>query len=608
MCGIAGFIGKRSVERARILLTLEKMRNRGPDHQDYREFVCSDISVALLHSRLSIIDLDARSNQPFTIGNHTIVFNGELYNYLELRRELEGQGIVFRTTSDTEVLLQCYIEYGEDCVRHFEGMWSFAVLNWESGELFLSRDRFGEKPLYYLQVPNGLYFASEVKFLQSLSGQRLTPNERHLLRYLVNGYKALNKTEETFFHEVREVPYATNLLTRNGTDLAFSRYWSPVVRPADMTLGEAIDGTRYHLRESMKIRLRADVPLAFCLSGGIDSSALASIAAKELNHEVATFSLIDSDERYNEYENIMATIGDLGCKHTLIDIPQEEALPRLHRLIAYHDMPVSTITYYVHSFLSEAISRSGYKVAFSGTSADELFTGYYDHFILHLYEMRNHPEFSQYMHQWEHYIRGFVRNPYLTNGELYLQNPGARDHIYLNSDEFASYLKVDFSEPFVERQFCGRLLRNRMLNELFEENTPVILHEDDLNSMMYSVENRSPYLDSRLLAFAYSIPDEHLIRDGYAKYILREAVKGILNEKVRTDRMKKGFNASINSVIDFADKADRDYLLDEDAAIFQLVDRQSVERLMQRYPLPNSYSKFLFSFINARIFLETQEV
>ena len=168
MCGIAGFIGKQPVPEERIRRTLGVMKNRGPDHQAFATFVAGSTHVALLHSRLSILDLDARSNQPFVIGDCTLVFNGEIYNYLELREELLRRGVHLHTTSDTEVLLQYYLLHGDRCVEHFEGMWAFAIHDAGKGSLFLSRDRFAEKPLYTMDTPDGFWFGSEIKFLKSL--------------------------------------------------------------------------------------------------------------------------------------------------------------------------------------------------------------------------------------------------------------------------------------------------------------------------------------------------------------------------------------------------------------------------------------------------------
>jgi len=603
MCGIAGYIGKTPIDQFRIPPTLDLMHNRGPDHRDYLVFNDGDLQVVLLHTRLSIIDLDERANQPFTIGDNTLIYNGEIYNYVELREQLEQKGVTFRTESDTEVLLQCYVQYGEECVNRFEGMWSFAIYDRKKTKLFMSRDRFGEKPLYYYSTADGVFFASEVKFIRSLTGSKLTVNKQHLLRYMVNGYKSLYKTEDTFFVGVKELPYACNLVIDHDLNTKITQYWVPKWMPREMSMPKAIEEFKQSLLHGVKIRLRADVPLAFCLSGGIDSASITSIAARVFNYDVATFSILDRDERYNEYDNIRATVDDLGCKNTIIEIPEGKLFTRLKTLVQYHDAPVYTISYYIHSFLSEAIANSNYRVACSGTGADELITGYYDHFNLYLYEMRHSPDYPRYLEEWRRHPGHFVRNPYLQNPELYFNQPDFRGHIYLNNDVFEKLLKADFHEDFTETVYADSLLRSRMMNELFHEGTRVILHEDDLNSMFYSIENRSPYLDSRLHEISYSIPNEYLIQDGYGKYILREAVKGILNEKVRTDRRKVGFNASFNSLVDLSKKENRDYLL-ENGKIFELIDRDKIEPLLYINPMPNSYSKFMFYFLNAKIFLE----
>lgn len=606
MCGIAGYWGTRAPAEESVRAALDLMKRRGPDHREaWQSEPDEQRSVVLAHGRLSIIDLDARSNQPFTIGNTTLVYNGEIYNYVELRGELEARGIELRTTSDTEVLLYYYRLFGEDCLRYFEGMWSFAIYDGERKTVFLARDRFGEKPLYLKRAPHGVYFGSEIKFLAALASTSLRPNVEHVNRYLSLGYKSLYKVPSTFFEGVEELRYGQCLTLGPDTAGEPRRYWRPQPRRDErLTLQDAIDGTRERLLQSMRLRIRSDVPLAFCLSGGVDSAALVSIAAKSLGCRLETFSIIDDDERYNEEDNILATVRDVGCKHQLLRIPKQDVLARLKELVIYHDAPVATITFYVHSLISEAVHRGGYRVAFSGTSADELFTGYYDHFLLHLHAVRDEPNYREYLRDWEEHIAGFVRNPILRDPDLYAKNPGFREHVFDGSAELARYLRKPLPPTFAEETFTPDLLRNRMLNELFHEATPVILHEDDLNSMRYSIENRSPYLDTALFDFACSIPPRHLIRHGFGKYVLREAVSGILNDQVRLDRRKKGFNASINSMIDFSDAGVRDYLLEPSAAVFELVDRRRVVELFDTFPVPNHLSKFLFSFINARLFLE----
>ena len=610
MCGIAGYLGQEQISETRVLMTVNLLKNRGPDFQDYKFIkACQEkaANLVLIHTRLAIIDLDPRANQPFTIKGYSIVFNGEIYNFLELKQALSGEGYDFRTSSDTEVLLTAYIHYGQDFTSMLEGMWSLAIWDPVEESLILSRDRFGEKPLYYYKDEKGIYFSSEVKAIETLTGKKTAINYDQLLRYTVLGYKSLYKKSQTFFTGINEVPRASTITISNNLELQEKKYWKPIFGQQTLSLSDSIDGARHYLIESLRLRMRSDVPVAFCLSGGVDSAALVSIAAKILKADITTFSILEQDPRYNEYDNIMHTINDIGCEHHLIGIPQSGSLERLKRQVAYHDAPVSTISYFVHALLSEKMSEHGFKVAFSGTSADELFTGYYDHFLLHLYQMRSNTDYKYYLENWKKHISGFVRNPHLSDPDLFIKNPDFRDHVFDNAQEFISWLKpgvtdeYDFS--YSEEIYCDSLLRNRMLNELFHEATPVILHEDDMNSMQYSVENRSPYLDTNLFNFIYSLPEEHLIRNGYGKHLLRESMKGILNDDVRLDRKKKGFNASIHSIIDFRDKNIRNEFLDPGNTIFEYLNFDKVANLSNQAELPNHYSKFMFNLVNAQIFM-----
>jgi asparagine synthase (glutamine-hydrolysing) len=607
MCGIAGFIGKEKIDEGRIQETLRRMHRRGPDARGFWNGSAGDVQLLMLHSRLSIIDLDSRSNQPFIHEDCVLVFNGEIYNYLELREELIRRGIVLRTNSDTEVLLHYYLIHGEHCVDYFEGMWSFALWDARKATLLLSRDRFGEKPMYFFRNNQGIYFASEVKALQSLVGKPFEIDQNHLMRYIINGHKALYKTDQTFYKDIREIPIACNVSMGTSLTMNYRTYWKPEFRPnTHMTSEEAIEGTRHHLVESLRLRLRSDVPLAFCLSGGVDSASLVSIASKIFNANVNTFSIIDTDHRYDELDNIQATIDDTGCSSTKITLaPSDHHIDRLESLIEYHDAPIATISYFVHSMLSESIAEHGYKISISGTAADEIFTGYYDHFIMHLAETRGTAHYERHLEDWRNEVLGFVRHQDFRKHDLFFNDPGKRDHIYLNNDEFRGFLKKDWQEEFSEHSYSSSLLRNRMMNELFHEVVRVILHEDDLNSMKYSIENRSPFLDKQLFEYAYSIPSELLINKGYNKYLLRESMKGILNDTVRLSREKKGFNASINSIFDFSNPRHRDYFL-SDSVMFDWFDKDKINDLLHQQGYSNSYKKFLFNFISAKIFIDRQ--
>ena len=217
--------------------------------------------------------------------------------------------------------------------------------------------------------------------------------------------------------------------------------------------------------------------------------------------------------------------------------------------------------------------------------------------------MRNHQSFKSHLKNWEEFIFPIIRNPYLKNPRLYFEDQSVRNHNHLNSEVFSSFLYQNYKFDFNEPVYSESLLRNRMLNELLHEATPVLLNQDDLNSMKNSIENRSPFLDVNLVEFAYSIPNHHLINKGYSKYILRDAVKNILNDKVRLDRRKKGFNASIHSIIDFSDKSSCEYFL-SDSPIFDIVRKDKIEKLFNKKWNENSYSKFLFNFMNSKIFIE----
>lgn len=604
MCGIAGFIGHCPLPDTNVRAALERMKQRGPDGQIHR-YVCGgnssdSLPVLFLHSRLRIIDLDDRANQPFQIGECSLIFNGEIYNYLELRADLARHGVAFHTTSDTEVLLQAYLHYGADCVKHFEGMWSFALWDGRTRQLMLSRDRFGEKPLYYYKSAAGLYFGSEVKFITALLGQRLPVNYDHIIRNMIHGYKALYKGGHTFFRGLTELPRASTLqIDPDGRETP-AIYWQPSYAIEEaMSHGEAVAGVRQRLIRSMELRLRADVPLAFCMSGGIDSNSLICVAKKMLGYDVHGFTIVNEDKRYDEWEQVSHVVAELGLRHTAIPVTTSGFLEGLRTLVRYHDAPVYTINYYAHWMLMAQVAAHGYRIAVSGNGADELFTGYYDHHPMYLFETRD-PEARL---AWEQSVLPHVRNANLRDPDLFVRNPRFRDHLFMDGDAFVSYLTKPWQENFEEEAFTPSLLRNRMLNEMFHETVPPILHEDDLNSMYYSVENRSPFLDRDLFEFSCRIPTRLLIRDGLTKVVLRDAMREIVPDLILDSRRKVGFNAPISAFLSLENPLVRSEVL-ADSPIFEHIERERIQALMVRDNHPNSESKFLFSFLCSKFFLE----
>ncbi len=604
MCGIAGIWGSSPVSAERVEHCLPIMSHRGPDDQEFRTFRSSGGRyTTLLHSRLSIIDLDPRANQPMESGGVWLAFNGEVYNYREVRAILEGKGVRFRTSSDTEVLLEGIRILGWEVLDLLEGMWAFALYETQTGRLSLCRDRFGEKPLNVLRTDDGIIFGSEISFLKALSGRTLKPNMDHLARFLVNGYKSLYKTSETFFKGIEEIPARTIVHFDDDGSVTQEVYWTPTftMDPA-LDFASAVEGTRERLNRSVELRLRSDVPLAFSLSGGVDSVALASIAARELGADVHGFTIMNSDPRYEERALVELVVKELGIRHTSIELDTHDFLPRLKEMIRHRSAPIYTITYYVQWLLMQEVARDGYKVVVGGTGADEIFSGYYDHHLLYIAALVP-AERQLAIDNWTQQVKSFASNPFLQDPERFVTMPEFRDHIYLESDRFSTYLKLPFSEPFTETQFHEVPLRNRMLNELFEETVPVIMHEEDINAMSFSIENRSPYLDRNLMEFTSSIPSSLLVRNGFAKAVLRESVRGIAPDVVLDNPRKMGFNAPISDLLDFDDPAVRAEVLG-DSPVYDFVRRSAVEELLDNRDLDNSENKFLFSFLGTKIFME----
>lgn len=608
MCGISGYISKRKLISGNALQkTTLLMKNRGPDNQGYFKKNYSDKEILLLHSRLNIIDLHDRSNQPFRFKNFILIFNGEIYNYLELRENLKKKNYFFETNSDTEVLIKMYLEYGENCVNHFIGMWSFALWDMKKKELFLSRDLFGEKPLYFFNCKDGFFFGSEIKYIKSLCKLTFDLNDLLIYKNLFKGYKSINKTTETFYKKIYSLESGQNIKINLNLNLRKKKYWQPQLKlNYNQNKRDIIVQTKILLENSLKLRMRSDVPVAFCLSGGVDSGLLASIAKKKLNKEISTFSIIDKDIKYNELDQIEIVINDLGCKSELINLKRnsENFLDRIKNLTKYHDGPIATASYYIHSLLTEKISKLGYRVSISGTGADEMFTGYYDHYLLHLQSIHNTKYFKKNLNSWKKHIQPVIRNPLLKNPMLYIKDPENRSVVYEENFNYLRFALKKKNLKFSEKYFSKEILRNRMFNEMFFEIVPIILKHDDMNSMFYSIENRSPYLDKDLYEFLLTVPPQYLISQGFQKKILRDSAKNILNDKIRLSRQKKGFNTSINSLINLKNENIKQIFFDKKSMINDFVDLEKFYNELDFKNIPNHTSKFIFSIITTKMFLD----
>ncbi len=606
MCGIAGYISKEQnlINEKQIKDTLNLMKRRGPDNTDYKKINYSNCEINLLHSRLNIIDLHPRSNQPFEQDGYQVVFNGEIYNFLEIKKKLIDK-FEFKTQSDTEVLLKSYIFYGDRCVEHFNGMWAFAIWDPHKKKLFLSRDPFGEKPLYFSTLKNSFLFGSEIKFIRSLSKIKFEFNKDLIKKNLFLGYKSVHKDNQTFFENIFSVKNGENIFVDTNLNIKKEIYWKPKLSiDHKMKYSDAVSNTLDLLLKSLKFRLRSDVPIAFCLSGGVDSSLLASLAKKKLNLDINTFSIFDNDERYDELENIKLINNNLKSNSTIIDVTKLKSnfLKKVEEITIYHDSPLATISYYIHALLTEKISKN-FKVTISGLGADEIFTGYYDHYLSHLATVKGLSCYNENLSSWKTHVLPIIRNKSFKNPLKYIEDPKNRDGIYETVFGLDKFSKTKFEDKFEEKKFCKEILRNRMFNEINFETLPVMLKHDDLNSMYNSIENRSPFLDKDLYNFSLTIPAEHLIKKGFQKKILRDVGDNILDNRIRLARQKKGFNASLNSCLDFEDRRVKKFLFDKKSPINEFVNVEKMQDEIEFDKLQSHMSKYIFSFITTKIFL-----
>lgn len=606
MCGILGVISPYK-NRINLSSLQNSMKSRGPD--DFKMFQSNfgDKIIEMYFSRLSIIDLNSRSSQPFEKYNKILIFNGEIYNFLEIKKKLYSK-YKFHTKSDTEVLLTAYQEWGLDCVKYLEGMWSFAIFDKQKKNIILSRDRFGEKPLYYFRKEKSLIFGSELNYFKFFLKEKLLINENKLINFNSFGYRTFCSNKETFFKEINFFPKGEIWsFNKDLKIISSNKYWSLNYKPnSKITHKEAIEKTEELLINSLKIRLRSDVNVGISLSGGIDSGLVGSMISKKFNLKLDTFSIIDDDERYNEEKNINKIIkkNNFGNNYK-ISLDKNNFINNLRDLVNYHSSPVVTITSYISSLISKKISETDNKVVLSGIAADELFLGYYSHYLFWLLENKENKKFKNLIDDWNRVTGAHVENPLIKNIDNFFKKPN-KEHLYNDINFFLTLMsKKGKNYSLQDQKLSSSPLRNRMMNDLFFDVVPIVLHQEDLNYMKNSIENRCPFLDSKLVEFAYSIPNKYLVKEGYTKSILREIGKKYLPREVNFDSRKRGFNASILSLFDIKKKENIEFCLDKNK-IFDFIDRKKIEDLILKKKFKtNSLSKFLFSFISTKLFLES---
>jgi|TARA_B110000977_G_scaffold201862_1_gene299470 asparagine synthase (glutamine-hydrolysing) len=607
MCGILAYISSKEIDQNKILNIKNLMKCRGPDDQSYKKVFFGKKNLHLFHSRLSIQDLNKRSNQPYIFKDYILIFNGEIYNFKELKKNVNKK---FQTLSDTEVILYYYDLYKERCFNLFEGMWSIVIYDIKHAKIIASRDRFGEKPLFFFKKNEEIILASQVSYINQILQSNPKFNSKKINSFLQFGYKSLFKNEETFFKNINHIEKSTITTIEKNLKVTKKKYWKLNVdkKIENLSLNDHISNTKKLLINAIDLRLVSDVPIALNLSGGIDSGAICSIASKILGKKLETFSIIDSDPRYNEGNLIKATAKDCGVKTNLIKLNKNiDFFDILKKSTEYNHYPIFTITNLIQYYLSSFVKKRGFKVSLSGAGADEIYGGYYDHYLMILNKLKQqkNSKYSEYLKIWKKNIKENLRNPFFKKHNLFRNDENFRGYIYDNFKNNRNYCLKKLEYNFTEKKFFNELLKNRMANELFHENVPIFMHSEDLNSMQFSIENRSPFLDTKLIEYLFSVKSEHLLNQCQNKFILRSSLIGILNNKVLNQKMKSGFNASILSLFNFKSGEIQEFI-NNDSLIYDFVDKTKIKNLIKNEKLmqKNSYSKFLFTFLSLKVFLD----
>ncbi|PWA04048.1 asparagine synthase (glutamine-hydrolyzing) [Flavobacterium psychrotolerans] len=493
MCGIAGILGFKA-NKANILGMLETQKHRGPDFMD---FYNEEHKITLGHNRLSIIDLSSDANQPFLSDckNYILVFNGEIYNYLELKQELQSK-YTFRTHSDTEVLMNAYIEWGEGCLNRFNGMFSFAIWNKKENLFFAARDRFGVKPFYYFFDNSNFFFASEISTLWS-AGIPKIPNDKVWLNYFSDG--SYGTPEETFWENIHQLP-GGHFLTLKNNSLQIKKWYFFEDRVSKLTNSFEENEEEYItnlLLKSINLRFRADVPVGFNLSGGLDSSTLLALIDQQNidKSTVEAFTFVTNDERYDELIWVKSMLEDRPYKLNVCELKPQE-VPKLALKIAKNQSePYGGIPTIAYSKIFKTASQKGVKVLLDGQGSDEAWAGY-----------------DYYVNNSQNIIQGITVSPFKTN--------------VLDGGFFKNYSKTFYGKPFEDD------LLNLQYRDLFYTKIPRALRFNDRVSMLYGTELREPFLDYELVEYVFSRPKNFKIKNGVQKWMLRKIAEKFLKKDI----------------------------------------------------------------------------
>jgi len=548
MCGIAGYISSNSLlaDAEQIVRAMTKaVAHRGPDG----EGIWSRGALALGHRRLSILDLSKLGNQPMVDpeSGYVIIFNGEIYNYIEIRKELIALGYRFLSGSDTEVILKSYEQWGKECVHRFNGMWSFTIYDPRHDILFCSRDRFGIKPFYYLDGLNGFAFSSEIRQLLPLMNERIA-DVSMLTTFIVN--RVAESPHETFFSNVQKLPAGHNLVFNLRTKrYAIDRYYSlePQRQYETISFEDAEIEFLRLLKDSIRLRLRSDVNVGTCLSGGMDSSSIATLAAnhyrQESGRDFLAITSISEDPSTDESDFARIVVENSGLQWETIRPRYQDFSESLDTVVETQEEPFSSASIFMQYMVMREARKVGVPVLLDGQGGDEILLGYERYLVNKFIDSMKNGRVSDALSD----LRGLQRNgrrgslSAFAKNLIYFHMPSLRKRVLRNNFNI-------FKPSVMIPQNPGGSLRGGNLfalqkQEIEQTNLPALLRYEDKNSMAHSIETRLPFLDYRMVEFSTSIPTDFKLRAGWGKYILRHCMRDYIPSEIAWRKHKFGFEA-----------------------------------------------------------------
>jgi asparagine synthase (glutamine-hydrolysing) len=605
MCGIAGYLKlNEKLDKERFSLNLAEMldliKYRGPNDKG----IYQDDWISLGNLRLSILDLSSAGHQPMKNSNGSLIIthNGEIYNYLEIREELQKKGYDFKTNTDTEVILAAYQEWGEDCVKRFNGMWAFVIWDKKKKKLFVSRDRFGIKPLFYTQDKNSFIFASEIKSLIPFLKKKEI-NYPFLYNFIDR--QISYGSNQTLFKDIQFLRPAHNLIIdlNNGAKIKKECYWRflPDRFREKYDYSQPVNTFRELLIDSVKLRLKSDVPVGVCLSGGIDSSVITCIISKILKQKVKTFSSIYKQPGYGEKEFIDEVNQECQTEPTFIYPSADNFFKVLKSLIRHHDKPIRMPGAYSQWHVFECAADKVI-VTLDGQGGDELLAGYPYYYPYYLADLIKDLSIIKYLKTQkqikEHLKKDYYKDtlkilfPWLIKFKaLFKEKEHWQDQIL--TDDFIIKYKSSLikKEPGVLSSY----LNQELYRTFATTNLPMLLDNEDRVSMAFSLESRVPFLDYRLVEFCFGLDYRYKINGYTTKYILRQAFKDILPKKVYQRKDKKGFPTPLEHWFRQELKDDlKKIFTSKEFAKDNILDAQKIQRIFSEHLAGRNHSRILW--------------